>query len=106
MTIDGKKYSRDLIIFPEGEIKENWQRIDGHELTFDDLEDITIIKPDLLIIGTGYSGILKVLPETEKFLGDINIEVQSLKTDEAVKLFNELKEKKEKRVMAGFHLTC
>jgi hypothetical protein len=106
MTIDGKKYKSDLIIYPEGEIEDEWRRIEGHELVPEDLVDIAIIKPDVFIMGTGYSGILKIPPETKKFFEDNEIELQETKTKEATEIFNELIKNKEKRIMAGFHLTC
>jgi hypothetical protein len=106
MTIDGKKYKSDLIIYPEGEIEDGWRRIEGHELVPEDLVDIAITKPDIFIMGTGHSGILKIPPETKKFFEENEIEFQEARTKEATEIFNELIKNKEKRVMAGFHLTC
>ena len=106
IIIDNKAYANDILIYPDGRIKQNWQRAEGHELAIDDLADILTIKPDIFIMGTGYSGILKVLPETEKILKDNDIELKKAKTGRAVKLFNELFNKKNKEIMAGFHLTC
>ncbi len=94
------------MIYPDGTTKQNWRRIAGHELTIEDLPDISAIKPDVFIMGTGYSGVLEVLPETKQFFKENNIELYEEKTPEAVKLFNEIFNTPDKKVMAGFHLTC
>lgn len=106
IIIDGKTYKKDLLIYPDSTIKTGWQRIEGHELAIDDLPDLLTIKPDIFIMGTGYYGVLKVLPETKEFFGDNNIELYIDKTGKAVELFNRFVLQKEKRLMAGFHLTC
>ena len=106
IVIDGKEYTDDILIYPDGTVKQNWHRIEGHELAIDDLSDILVIRPNIFIIGTGYYGILKVLPETKQFLKENNIELYEERTGQAVKLFNQLFMQGKKKIMAGFHLTC
>ena len=59
ITIDGNKFSKDLIIYPD-HINSNWRRKTGHLLTEDDIAEILDYKPEVLIIGIGASGLMKV----------------------------------------------
>lgn len=58
----------------------------------------------MVIIGTGFSGMLKVTKEVEALLSSRGIELFALPTKEAVELYNELARKK--RVAVLLHLTC
>ncbi|MGQ4913933.1 MAG: Mth938-like domain-containing protein [Candidatus Asgardarchaeia archaeon] len=104
MVVNGKKYTRDLIIFRD-RIRPDWWRIEGHKLHIDDLKEVLAEKPDILVIGTGYSGVMVVPKETIKYLEDKGIKVIIKTTREAYKIFNELI-KEGKNVAGAFHLTC
>ncbi|MEN3046971.1 MAG: MTH938/NDUFAF3 family protein [Candidatus Hydrothermales bacterium] len=52
IIIEGKKYTRDLIIFKD-RISENWWRKEGHSLYMEDLKEVLEFKPEILIIGNG-----------------------------------------------------
>jgi hypothetical protein len=69
-----------------------------------DLSDILEIKPEVLVVGTGASGLLKVPEELERHMASGEIKLITRKTPEAYKIFNELS--KSKRVIGVFHLTC
>jgi len=103
MVIDDKTFTNDLKIFPE-KVKSNWWRNSGHDLSISDIQDVIEYQPDVLIIGTGNSGRMKVGNDIIKYLkkkGITKISVE--KTNKAVKLYNQ--EQNEKKVGA-FHLTC
>ena len=104
IKIDSKKYSADLIIYPD-RIKSSWWRKEGHLLQLEDLEDVLDEKPDVLIIGTGYSGLMKVPEETKNLIKKNDIKIYVARTTDAVKLFNEMQEEKRK-IIAALHLTC
>lgn len=103
ISVGGMTYTSDLIIYPEG-VEPSWWRREGHRLTPGDLDDVIAARPDLLIIGTGYSGVMAVPAETLRFLEDKGIDVRIQKTTEAVELFNSVQG--EKKVIAALHLTC
>ena len=103
IIINGKKYSSDLIIF-EDYIYDSWWRKEGHNLCIDDIEKVIDKKPDILIIGTGYYGLMKVPLELIKYLESNNIEVIIKKTKDACDEYNTLY--KKKNTIAAFHLTC
>ncbi|MGB9750277.1 MAG: MTH938/NDUFAF3 family protein [Caldisericia bacterium] len=102
MKIDGKVYKKDLIILPD-KIVDNWIREEGHFLQIQDLFEIFQTKLDILIIGTGAYGLMKISEGLIKKLNDIKLDYFILNTFDAVKKFNETKNK----IKAGaFHLTC
>ncbi len=103
MLISGKTYTKDLIIFPD-RINSSWWRKEGHLLQLEDLEDVIKERPELLIIGTGYYGVLKVPEDLIRDLKARGMEVIVEKTSEAVKVFN--RRDMTKKTVAAFHLTC
>jgi hypothetical protein len=104
IRIKGKTYSSDLIIFPD-HIKLNWWRKEGHSIHLDDLKEVINMKPKVLVIGTGYPGLVKVPEEVKKHLAENGIKVIVQPTKEACKTFNGLLKTGEK-VAAALHLTC
>jgi len=103
ILINGKKYSSDLIIFKDY-IYDSWWRRESHNLCIEDIKKILDNKPEALIIGTGYYGLMKVPLELIKYLESNNIEVIIKKTKNACDEYNTLHQKKN--VVAAFHLTC
>jgi len=104
IVVNGKVYDSDIIIFPEY-IKRNWWRIEGHKLHVDDIRDVLKYKPDILIVGTGAYGMLKILEDTAKKIREEGIKLIALPTEEACKEYNKLV-KKGYKVVAALHLTC
>lgn len=104
MTVDGKAYDSDLIIFPD-RIKSDWWRREGHSLAIEDLEEVIEYKPQVLIVGTGASGVMNIPASTKKELKRKNIELIDRTTSLAYKIFNGYIEQ-GKKVVGAFHLTC
>ena len=102
-TIDRKHYSTDLLVFPD-KIKAGWRRKEGHSLQIEDLTEVLETKPDVLVVGTGYSGMMNVPPETRAHIESEVIELVIHKTAEACKTFNHLIE--SRTVVVALHLTC
>jgi hypothetical protein len=103
IVIDGRKFGSDVVIFPN-RIDGNWWRKERHTLNVDDVKEIVEAKPEVLVVGTGYSGLMKIHPQTEQYLRSSGIELIAAKTEKACKTYNELF--KSRRVVAAFHLTC
>lgn len=103
ITINGKTYTSDVIIYP-GRVDSSWWRKEGHYLQVVDLTDVINAKPEVLIIGTGYSGVMVVPKETISHLESKGIEVHVARSEKAVEMFNKLQ--KEKIAIAALHLTC
>jgi len=104
MVIEGATYNRDLIIRPAG-LLTDWWRKEGHKLQPVDIEAVVSEdQPAVLVVGTGKYGLMKVAPETVKWLQERGVELIAERTDKAVERFNALAS--NKRVMGAFHLTC
>ena len=103
IVIGGKTYTSDVILYPD-KVDESWWRKDGHLLQKEDLIDVIQYNPEVLIVGTGAYGLMKVPDETKQFLEAKEIELIAEETGKACKTYNELKEKR--KVIAAFHLTC
>jgi len=104
IIINGKKYNSDLIIFKD-HIYDSWWRKEGHNLCIDDIKEIMNKKPDILIVGTGYFGLMKVPKELIEHIKSSGIkQVIVKKTGDACNEYNKLC--KKKNIVAAFHLTC
>jgi hypothetical protein len=106
MVINGKRYTSDLIVYQE-RVFDGWWRKEGHRLCVEDLSKVFSFepKPKVLVVGTGYNGLLKVSREVEEALKYHEIKLVAQPTKEAVQTFNKLFAS-GKRVAGAFHLTC
>ena len=103
IVINGRKFSNDVVIFQD-RVNGNWWRKKGHLLSVEDVKEIVDAKPDVLVVGTGYSGLMKIKPETEQSLNSSGIELMAAKTQKACQIYNDLS--RSRRVVAALHLTC
>jgi len=103
MRIDGVAYTSDLIVFSD-HVKPDWWRVEGHKLHVEDLAEVLKAKPETLVVGTGYFGLMKVLPETESHLQAEGIRLIAERTGKAYRIYNSLS--RSGRVVGAFHLTC
>lgn len=104
IVIDGKTYASDVIIYGD-RIDASWWRKEGHRLLPEDLADVLNARPDVLIIGTGYAGVMTVPKTTRERIASHGIDVRVERTGKAVDLFNALQGQK-KLVVAALHITC
>lgn len=105
MTIDGRTYHSDLIIFPDGRVKDNWWRRRGHVLAVDDILVLADEKPQLIVAGTGTNGRMRPHPDLRPFLEERGIELAAQANPRAVETYNR-KIEAGLKVGACFHLTC
>ena len=103
IVIDGQPYDGDVIILPGG-VRAGWWRREGHLLHPEDLEPVVDAAPELLVVGQGASGRMRVAPETSQALEAEGIEFVVLPTERACETYNRLR--KERQVAAALHLTC
>ncbi len=106
ININGKIYTKDLIIYDD-KVQENWWREKGHFLQLKDIKEILNLNPDIIIIGRGFFGMMKVSKEVVDKLKEKGIEYYFKKSGKAVQLYNKLSlDNPEKEIIAAFHLTC
>jgi hypothetical protein len=88
IVVSGKKYASDVIIFPDS-VRDNWRRKVSHQV---------------LVVGTGAAGLMKVLPEVHDDFDARSIKLIVEATDQACHTYNQLCH--SQRVVAALHLTC
>jgi hypothetical protein len=103
MEIQGQTYTSDLILFPD-KIKDSWWRETGHKLSFKDVEDVFKDAPEVLVIGTGYYGLMNVEEEVRELARGKGITLIVEKTKKSVQSYNAIASKK--KTVGAFHLTC
>lgn len=103
MKIQGQVFTKDLIILPN-QIFSPWWRASGHRISVDDLSEVFAFTFEVLVIGTGYYGLVKIDQEVFELCKQKNISIITAKTAKAVKLFNE--NHLTKKTIGAFHLTC
>lgn len=103
IKIDGKEYTSDVIV--DMEKVNEWWRKEGHEVCLEDIEKVFMENPEVLVFGTGSSGLMQVLPKTEEYLVSKGIQVIIKPTAQAIEEYNRL-EQEGKKVVGLFHLTC
>jgi len=103
IVIDETVYDRDVIIFPD-RVRSDWCRGDGHNLAPEDLVEALEGEPEVIILGRGVFGRMKVSESVRASIMERGIQLLELRTEGACKAYNELRERK--RVIAALHLSC
>jgi len=103
IVISGRQYTSDVVIFPDS-VTDNWWRKTGHQLCLDDIAEVLTENPEVLVVGTGSSGLVKVAPEVLPVVEARGIELIVEATDKACNTYNQLCH--SRRVVAVLHLTC
>lgn len=103
ITIDGTAYNRDVIVFPD-RVVDDWRREEEHRPQISEFAEIIKAEPEILIIGTGYAGVMSIPDQIRNYLTAKGIEVRVDKTKAAIEVFNSLKG--PEKVIAALHITC
>ena len=101
IVIDGNSYE-DVKIVSNKAIP--WQYTEHHRITMQDLDEILAVKPKIIVIGTGYSGMLTVKEDVIAYAKQHKIKLLIENTRSAVDSFNKLA--KTEDVCAIMHATC
>ena len=104
---DGKEFLGDLMI--RNGRAHYWQTLEGRKLEFKDVNKLLEEEPEVLVIGTGAGGLLKVGEEIRKYVMDWSVGNRKKiflyveKNTEAIKKINEAIEQGKKvcGVLAG-----
>lgn len=104
MIIKGQVFNSDLKII-NGKVVDNWWRKQGHLVVLEDVEEILASQPEIIVIGQGSPGLLKVDSGLKALFRRRGIKLIEEPTPKAMLTFNQLV-KARCKVDAGFHLTC
>jgi len=103
LVVDGRTFTQDIILLPTG-IQETWWRQEGHRLQLQDIPEVIKSKPEVLIVGQGQPGRMRVDPDLADYLRAHGIELIEQPTAQACQTYNRLAP--TRKVAAAFHLTC
>jgi hypothetical protein len=104
IVINGETYHTDVLVFPD-RVRDQWWRRKGHELAIEDIKCVLAVLPEVFIVGTGYTGALRIPEETRRQLNKRQIHLIAEKTPTACSLFNSMV-KDGRNVVSALHLTC
>ncbi len=104
MVVNGTVHGADLKIVGS-RVVAGWWRKSGHAVEVSDVADIFVVRPEVLVIGQGNPGLMKVAEPLKKELALLGIELIEEPTAVAALTFNQLRAV-GREVAAGFHLTC
>ena len=108
ITIEGKTYEHDVIIRLSGEVEKRRKRLSkekygtSHIISKEEAKFVFEDGCDLLIVGAGQEGNVRLSPEASEYFDKKHCRVLLQPTPEAIRAFNELREKK----VALMHVTC
>jgi hypothetical protein len=103
IVVDGRAFSQDLILLPDG-IQDSWRRLESHRLQLPDVAAALALRPEVLIVGQGQPGKMRVDEALGQYLKENQIELIEVPTAQACTLFNTLAA--GRKVAAALHLTC
>jgi len=103
IEIGSGKYRQDIIIHADK--VEPWLCSDHHDPNLADFAEVLQEKPDILLIGSGYSELMKVRKSVKQALEKEIPKVLIFNTRKASRVYNKLAAK-NKNMIACFHLTC
>jgi hypothetical protein len=106
MTIDGRKFTSDLLIFPDGRVVDQWLRGRGHLLTLADIGTLVARNPAVIVVGSGIFGRMKPENGLAAALTEKGIELVVAPSRTAGDHYNHVAQHGGKAVAACFHLTC
>ena len=101
ITIDGKTYTNDVEVRWDGKVLD-WRRKESHTIDIEAVKRALEKNPEVIVIGTGESGMARVTDEAKEEIENRGIKLIIDKTGRAVKTFN----KERTKVIGLFHLTC
>jgi polyphosphate kinase 2 (PPK2 family) len=103
IQVDGRKHDTDVVIYPDGRV-EPWHRSREHKVEARDLDKVLRDQPEVLIIGTGTTGNLRVSAEASDRLQEAAVEPIIERTFKACELYKRLCGRRG--VAALLHVTC
>jgi hypothetical protein len=108
MTIEGKRFDRDLIIRLDGKIEKRKKKLSkavygtSHTISLEEARHVYQKGAEHLIVGTGQYGMVELSDEAAGYFEEKGCEVELLPTKDAILAWNEAKG----AAIGLFHVTC
>ncbi len=108
IVVGAKRYSHDVLIFPDGNLKRRrggFWRFGSHDIRKGEIDELVRANPEVIVVGTGTSARAKLPFEVGRRAAEAKVELIALPSEEAAGKFNHLVDE-GKRVAALIHITC
>jgi hypothetical protein len=108
IVIDGKKYRRDVFLFPDGSVKQRkggFWIFGSHNIKREEVEELSRAGAEACVIGIGTNSQAKLSKEANSFAEQAKLELHILPSRQATVKFNQLLET-GKKAAALIHITC
>jgi hypothetical protein len=107
-SMDGKRYDHDVVVHTDGTVEKRHVELSlsyrgeyfHTPLSEKELDFLDAEKPEILIVGGGFKGMMQLTPLAKERTDDYP--VFSLTTDKAIEMMN----RENRRFVAILHLTC
>ena len=104
IVVEGQICNNDIKII-QGKLQPDWWRKSGHSVEIEDVQDILDSGSQILVIGSGQPGYMKITESLRRHLENNNIHLIEEPTAKAIDSFNRLFSE-GKPVAGGFHVGC
>jgi len=108
IIVGGKKYRRDLVLLPDGTVKQRkggFWIFGSHNLKMKEIEELSRTGAEEIVIGTGTNPRARLSNEARSYATQAQLQLHTLPSYQAVTKFNHLIDL-GKRVAAIIHITC
>jgi len=108
ITINGQKIEHDVILRLDGSIEKRKKKLSkkvygtSHIVSLEEAKYVYERGAELLVIGTGHSGLLELSEEAERYFKKQGCKVKTKNTTKAIHLWNSSGE----NVIGLIHITC
>lgn len=105
IVIDGEAFTDDVLIVRGAVESPWWRRAGGHVYRPEDLKLLLDAAPQVVCLGTGYLGRVRVDDDTEAAFRRVGSRLEIGRTQQMVEAFNRLV-RDDVDAAAALHLTC
>lgn len=111
IKFSGKEYPYDIIIHTDENVEKRNKDLSrrkygtSHILSAEEITYLLDEDPEILIVGLGQSGMLKIDKDTVELLYSKNVKLMDSPTPKAIEKFNKFKNQ-GKKLAAVIHITC
>lgn len=108
VVVDGEEFDYDVELTPGGELKPRTsedKKLGSHTFSKEEFVEMYEDGAEVVVVGTGTSGLAKLSSEAQAFLNEKSIEVVKSSSDKAIEEYNKLSGE-GKKVAAIIHITC
>jgi len=102
ITINGKKYSRDVLIFADGAVKTrkgHFLIVGSHNIKKEEIEELTRGEPETIVIDTGTNSKANLASDACSWAKERNLNLVVQPSHRAVAELNKLIEQKKKSLL-------